>query len=138
MSPMSRVFTQKRLSLSAQVTERSKKRTALYGRFSSDLQRPSSIVDQRRRCQAYADAHDLEVVAHYADEAEKGWNRERKQYQAMLAAAKRGEFEVLLVDELSRLFRDAGEQHNTLQRLRILGVQVIAVAEGWDSYAKGS
>jgi site-specific DNA recombinase len=138
MSPMSRVFTQKRLSLSAQVTERSKKRTALYGRFSSDLQRPSSIVDQRRRCQAYADAHDLEVVAHYADEAEKGWNRERKQYQAMLAAAKRGEFEVLLVDELSRLFRDAGEQHNTLQRLRILGVQVIAVAEGWDSYAKGA
>ena len=135
---MSRVVTYARYNTSAQANAKTRTRAAIYKRYSSDQQRPSSIVDQQRRCEAYADTHSLEVVSEYADEAEKGWNRERKQYQAMLASAKRGEFEVLLVDDLSRLFRDAGEQHTTLQRLRILGIQVIAVAEGWDSQAPGA
>ena len=135
---MSRVFTQKRFTPSTQHAGQQRMRAAVYARYSSDQQRPSSIVDQQRRCRVYADSHDLEVVAEYADEVEKGWNRQRKQYQAMLAAAKQGEFEVLLVDDLSRPFRDSGEQTTTLQRFRILGIRMIAVAEGWDSHAPGA
>ncbi len=109
-----------------------------YLRYSSDLQSPSSIVDQARQCQRYADKHNLQVIHQYADEEEKGWNRERAQYQAMLEAAKRKEFDVLLVDDLSRLARDAGEQDRLLKRFRILGIRIVAVSDGWDSTAPGA
>jgi site-specific DNA recombinase len=113
-------------------------RTAIYARYSSDSQRPSSIIDQQRRCGRYADESSLQVIASFADEAEGGWKRDRPQYQAMLAAAKRREFDVLLVDDLSRLFRDAGEQNDVLRRFDILDIRVVGVAEGWDSRAPGA
>ena len=56
----------------------------------------------------------------------------------MLTAAKRKEFQVLIIDDLSRLHRDAGEQDRTLKRLRIFGVRVISVADGWDSAVPGA
>lgn len=114
------------------------KRAVIYARYSSDSQRASSIIDQQRRCQRHADEHNLNVVDIFADEAEKGWNRERPQYQAMLAAARRKEFEVLLVDDLSRPFRDSVEQNKTLQQFRILGIRTVSVADGWDSAAPGA
>jgi len=111
---------------------------AIYSRYSTGSQRPSSIVDQQRRCQEYADRNQLQVVAKFADEAEKGWDRTRGQYQAMLAAAKRGEFKVLLIDDLSRAFRDTGEQSFALRRLAIWGIRVIALADGLDTMQRGA
>jgi site-specific DNA recombinase len=113
-------------------------RAVIYGRYSSDAQRQTSIVDQVRRCTRYAQEEGFTVVREYADEALKGWDPERSQFKAMLLAARAGEFDVLLVDDLSRAFRDLGAQSNVLQQLRIYGVRVISVADGWDSAAPGS
>jgi len=113
-------------------------RAAIYARYSTDSQRAASIVDQQRRCREFAERNNLTVVQLWADEAEKGWNPEREQFQAMLAAAKNKEFDVLLVDDLSRLHRDLAGQGVTLKRLQILGVRVVAIADGWDSTSRGA
>ena len=113
-------------------------RAAIYARYSTDNQRAASIVDQQRRCREFADRNNLTVGQLWADEAEKGWNPEREQLQAMLAAAKNKKFDVLLVDDLSRLHRDLGGQDKTLKRLRILGIRVVAIADGWDSTSRGA
>jgi len=48
----------------------------------------------------------------------------------MLVAAKRGEFDVLIVDDASRLSRDAGDALKLEERLRFLGIGLVARADG--------
>jgi site-specific DNA recombinase len=54
----------------------------------------------------------------------------------MLQAAARKEFDVLIVDDLSRLTRDSVEQETTLRRLEFQGIRVIATSDGYDSQSK--
>jgi DNA invertase Pin-like site-specific DNA recombinase len=46
-----------------------------------------------------------------------GADSSRPQYQEMLGAAERGEFDILLVDDLSRLARDQVESERAIRRL---------------------
>ena len=48
------------------------KPTAIYARFSSDLQRDKSIADQFALCREYLTRHSLELVAEYSDAAKTG------------------------------------------------------------------
>jgi site-specific DNA recombinase len=48
------------------------KRCAIYARYSSDLQSPTSIEDQHRLCRAYADRRGWTVVAVFEDAALSG------------------------------------------------------------------
>lgn len=111
-------------------------RTALYARFSSDLQRATSIEDQFRNCRKRADTEGWEIVATFADQAMSGSDASRPQYQAMLAAAARGEFKVLVVDDLSRLTRDAVECERVIRRLEFSGIRIVATSDGYDSTSK--
>lgn len=69
-------------------------RTALYARFSSDLQRDTSIEDQFRNCRKRAESEGWTLVATFADAAMSGSDANRPQYRAMLEAAARREFDV--------------------------------------------
>src|SRR5258708_29753909 len=111
-------------------------RAATYSRYSSDQQRASSIIDQQRNCHRRAQAESWIVAAEYADEAISGSDNRRPQYLAMLQAAARKEFDVLIVDDLSRLTRDSVEQETTLRRLEFQGVRIIATSDGYDSQSK--
>lgn len=111
-------------------------RTALYARFSSDLQRATSIEDQFRNCRKRAEAEGWTIVATYADEAMSGSDASRPQYRAMLAASAAGEFQVLLVDDLSRLTRDAVESERAIRRLEFSGIRIVATSDGYDSNSK--
>lgn len=51
----------------------------------------------------------------------------------MQEGARAREFDVLLVDDLSRLTRDASEQSNLLKKFRFWGVRLIAVSDGLDT-----
>jgi site-specific DNA recombinase len=86
----------------------------IYARYSTLLQDSRSIDDQERRCRVYAAAHDMHVVGVYADAAESGSHIERASMQRMLADAKKRKFEVVLVDDLSRLSRDLGNTWNVV------------------------
>jgi site-specific DNA recombinase len=84
-------------------------KAALYARFSTDLQRAASIEDQFRNCRKRAEVEGWKIVATFAGAAMSGSDANRPQYRAMLDAAARREFEVLIVDDLSRLTRDSVE-----------------------------
>ena len=118
-------------------------RCAIYTRFSSDLQRESSIDDQERRCRLYAQQQEWDVVQHYviADRALSGAGvAGRKGIQDLIAAAKMKPrpFDRLLVDDTSRLARDTADSLNLVRTLQFYGVEVIAVANGIDTSQKSS
>lgn len=112
-------------------------RAATYARFSSEMQRESSIEDQVRNCQHRSEREGWQIVLRFEDQAISGTKRDRPGYQSMLDAAKRREFDVLLVDDLSRLSRDEIELKQTVRRFKFAGLRIIGVSDGFDTDAKG-
>ena len=112
-------------------------RAVLYARFSTELQREASIVDQFRNCERLAAREGWQIVGRFEDQAVSGMKRDRAGYQALLAGAARREFEVLLVDDLSRLSRDEIEIKQTIRRFRFAGLRIVGVSDGFDTDAKG-
>jgi DNA invertase Pin-like site-specific DNA recombinase len=111
-------------------------KAAIYARYSSDMQRSASIEDQSRNCMQRAAAEGWTIAATFSDAAISGSDNNRPQYQAMLMAAERGEFEVLLLDDLSRLARDSVEQERIIRRLEFMNLRIIATSDGYDSESK--
>ena len=112
-------------------------KAAIYARFSTDKQSDSSIEDQSRNCTRYADRLGMEIVHRFEDKAISGTSKMRPGYQAMLAAAERGEFSALLVDDLSRLSRDDVEMKQVIRRFKFRRITIIGVSDGYDSCSKG-
>jgi site-specific DNA recombinase len=105
-------------------------KAALYARFSSDLQRATSIEDQFRNCRKRTESEGWTIAATFADEAMSGSDTSRPQYQAMLAAAASGAFQILLMDDLSRLTRDAVESERVIRRLEFSGIRIVSISDG--------
>ncbi len=111
-------------------------RAAIYARYSSDNQRPASIDDQVRRCREVIAARGWTEAASHADSEVSGVVTEgRPGYQQLLEGAKAGRFDVIVVDELSRLTRDPAELAKLRQRLFFREVGLVAVSEGLDTLA---
>lgn len=110
---------------------------AIYARYSTDQQRPTSIDDQVRMCREVVERLGLssEPIREFSDKALTGTakhNLKREALQELLAAWDLGEFDLLVTDELSRLTRD-GELHADIQRrLETTGVRYIS-ADGLDT-----
>jgi len=112
-------------------------RVALYARYSSEHQKESSIEDQYRNCERYA-ARDpaWSITARYADRAISGTTSDRPDYQRMLVDAKAKHFDMLLVDDFSRLSRDSVESEQTRRRLIHWGIRLIGCSDGIDTDTK--
>jgi site-specific DNA recombinase len=113
-------------------------RAAIYARYSSDLQRDTSLEDQVAVARRYAEQHEWDVLqAHiYTDAATSGASIDGRQgLQALLAAAERvpQSFDVVLVDDSSRIARDLADALRTMQTLKFRGVRVIYISQGIDS-----
>jgi site-specific DNA recombinase len=76
------------------------------------------------------------LLREYADRAITGADSSRPQYREMLSAADRKEFDILIVDDLSRLARDQVESERVIRRLEFQGVRLVATADGYDSQTK--
>ncbi|HKO88319.1 MAG TPA: recombinase family protein [Burkholderiales bacterium] len=113
-------------------------RAATYARYSSSRQRDTSIDDQERMTGRAIEHHGFALATRYADRAESGADCGRTDYQRMLDDAKARKWDVLVVDDLSRLARDEVEGPLTLRRLKFWGVRVISVGDGYDNASKGS
>lgn len=112
-------------------------RVALYARYSSENQRETSIEDQFRNCERRANQERWTVVERYKDLAITGSTENRPGYLAMLRDAKAKRFDILLVDDLSRLSRDHVETEKARRRFVYWGVRLIGVSDGIDTTAKG-
>ncbi len=117
-------------------------RCAVYARYSNEKQNALSIGQQIRKCREFAGANRLRVLdPHiYADEAVSGATDDRAGLKKLLSAAKQTPrpFDVILVDDTSRLSRRLADSLRIFEQLRFAGVRVIFVAQGFDTSAPQS
>ena len=112
-------------------------KAAIYARYSGDHQRESSIDDQVRNCTKHIEREGFTIAQVYHDKAITGAVKARPGYQQMLKDAEARLFDVLMVDDLSRLSRDDYEMKGVLRRFQWQGLRVIGVSDGYDSARKG-
>jgi site-specific DNA recombinase len=107
-----------------------KKRAVIYARYSSDRQTSRSIDDQVRVCKELALKEGMEVIEIFTDPGVSGASMlERPGIQALLAAARRREFDVVLAEALDRVSRDLEGTANIFKRLQYADVELHTVAE---------
>lgn len=113
-------------------------RAAIYARYSSDLQRATSIEDQLRVARTYAQEQGwiVDEGRIYSDAGISGSSIDgRPGLQALLVAAAQRPlpFDILLVDDSSRIARDVADAIRTMQTLKFFGVRVIYISQHIDS-----
>lgn len=118
-------------------------RVAIYARYSSDLQRESSVEDQIRKCRECAARNRWTVVEEYVrcDQAITGAALARRQgLTSLIAAAQQRPrpFDRLLVDDTSRLARNLADALRMVEVLRFHEVGVTFVTQNIDSLDKSA
>ncbi len=112
-------------------------RCAIYARYSSDQQSPLSIADQLRKCREYAEHKGWRVAEEhvYSDAEISGAGTDRPGLQRLLASVQVSPrvFDVILIDDTSRLSRRPADQSNIVDQLRFTGFRLIAVSQGIDT-----
>ncbi|MEA3389398.1 MAG: recombinase family protein [Pseudomonadota bacterium] len=104
-------------------------RVAIYARFSTDMQNALSAEDQIRLCRSYAERQGWQVVDAFSDAAISGQNRHRPGLNAMLAAAERRDFDMVLAESLDRIARDLGDTAEIFRRLEFARVALFTCAD---------
>ena len=107
-------------------------RAAVYARYSSSVQRPTSLEDQVARCREAAARLGCVIADEhvYSDQEISGATTMRPGYQRLVEAAKRRLFGAIIVEDQDRLWRDQAEMHAALKRLRFWDVKVFTVTAG--------
>ncbi|MBM7487598.1 site-specific DNA recombinase [Bradyrhizobium sp. USDA 3686] len=96
-------------------TPSSKKTAVIYARYSSDMQKASSIDGQLLLCRKVALRNNLDVVGEFVDAAKSGLTEgARDGYQRLLNGVRSQQFDVVVVEHFDRLSRDPA----TIQRLK--------------------
>ena len=112
-------------------------RCAIYARYSSDRQSPTSIDDQVRSCRDFAERNGWNVsdANIYSDRELSGAGADRPGWVKLLAATELRPlpFDVILVDDTSRLSRNLGEIVRFTENMKFVGIRVVAVAQGVDT-----
>lgn len=116
-------------------------RAAIYLRVSTKKQaeRDLSIPDQRRQIEAFCEAQGLTIVAEYADLGVSARSDRRPEFQRMCsqAGSKPRPFDVVVVYNWSRFFRDAAQSITYQRELEKRGVIVRAVTQDVGNDASG-
>lgn len=107
------------------------RRAAIYTRFSSDMQNPKSCADQEAMARTYAKRHGYDVVAAYSDEGISGTSMiGRDGLTDLLADARAGLFNYILIEEINRMSRDQADMQWINKRLKFAGVQLVTLSNG--------
>ena len=104
-------------------------RAAAYARYSTDKQTENSIAYQMEAITQYCLAHQIDLCAAYQDEAESGTSANRKGFQELIAAAKRHDFDAVVIYDISRGSRDVVDWFSFRKTMRALGIQVISTTQ---------
>lgn len=102
-----------------------------YAHYSTDHQTFKWIADQQTLCRAYAERHGWVEAGAYYDAARSGATMVgRAGLFDMLAAADRGEFALILVEDLDRFSHSASGTHGLLEEMEALDIVVCTVSNG--------
>src|SRR5215475_12119608 len=100
-------------------------RAAIYARFSSDRQKDRSIDDQIALCRDLCAREGMAVISTFEDRAISGAGAiNRPGFQALMRAAEARLFDVIVAEDMDRLFRDQADYHTTRKHLDHLGVAI--------------
>lgn len=106
-------------------------RAVCLGRHSSDLQNPKSADDQIREAVAHCERHGWVVVRTEKDEARTGRTTVgRSGFYNVMAAAEAGECDVVVVEDISRMARDAADMLMAARKLSELDVVICTLSGG--------
>ncbi|WP_082677547.1 recombinase family protein [Ruegeria profundi] len=105
-------------------------RTAIYARYSTDLQRDASIEDQIRVCEKHVQASGGQVYQSYTDHAVSGASLMRPGIQMLMQDAAAGRFDEVYAEALDRISRDQEDIAAVYKRLTFAGVKLVTHAEG--------
>jgi site-specific DNA recombinase len=112
-------------------------KAVIYARYSTDLQSEASIEDQLRQCRRLAESSGLSVVGVYEDRAISAGTAQRPGYQSMLDAGRSRGYDVIIVEDVSRLWRSNAEFGPRSAELADLGVHLVTCCgddtrrDGW-------
>ena len=115
------------------------KKIVSYTRFSTEMQRDDSCVDQLRNIVEYCRKNgiDPDHMVNLSDKGESGTDASRPGFMELKRMMVNDEIGVLLVDDLSRLTRGQGLPA-MITNIRFHGGRVIAVNDGYDSSKEGT
>ena len=119
------------------VTEKTVQRACLYARYSTSTQRTESLDDQWNACEEVAAREGFKIVAKFGDKEISGGTADRPGYQAMLDDARRHKFDIIVVEDISRMWRNRAEFGPRSAELEDLRVHMITAVgddtrrDGW-------
>jgi site-specific DNA recombinase len=113
---------------------------AIYARYSTDDQRPTSIEDQVRQCTDAAEAKGFKVEEKwiFADRAISGGHKgsaKRAGFRSLLDAIEARQVSVIFVDEVSRVARNELDGARLSHLADTMGLRIVVVSDGIDSAA---
>jgi DNA invertase Pin-like site-specific DNA recombinase len=106
-------------------------KVALYARYSSDIQRDTSIPDQLRLCRVFVERQGWMVTQEYTDPKITGATLLlRPGIQRLMQDAMNHRIDALVAESLDRFSRDQEDTAALYKRLKFLGVSFVTIAEG--------
>jgi DNA invertase Pin-like site-specific DNA recombinase len=110
-------------------------RAAIYARVSTQEQAKegTSLDIQVARCRAYAEAREWDVVEEFVDEGVSGSLDRRPALDRLMAMARGGDVDVVLVSKFDRWTRSRRHLENSMWALDQLGVDFASISEAVDS-----
>jgi len=105
-------------------------KTAIYARYSTDMQSEASIEDQIRICQKRIDAENWTLVETYSDAALSGTSEDRPEYQRLMADIEAGRFDIILAESLDRFSRDQEHMAKLYKWTTHHQVKIVTLADG--------
>ncbi|WP_306263064.1 recombinase family protein [Pararhizobium sp. IMCC21322] len=106
------------------------KKIAIYARYSSDLQKQTSIEDQIRVCRERAESEGWQVAEVYCDHAISGASLIRPGIQALMKATASGQFSIIVGEALDRFSRDQEDIAHLFKRVEFAGASMFTLSEG--------
>lgn len=112
-------------------------RIATYARFSSDNQRDASTADQQRVAVKFIGEHggDGATAVHIEDKAVSASSLRRDGFEKLIALARTGKIDVIVVENIDRISRDFADSAIVFRELRYLNVRLLGVSNGFDSFS---
>ena len=110
--------------------KQSKKAAAIYARVSTDKQKVDMQLSELRQ---FVTRSGWTIYKEYIDQSFTGANTNRPAFLAMMEAARKRKFDVLLVWKLDRLSRSLKDLINTLDELGSCGIDFISYDNNLDT-----
>ena len=108
----------------------------LYARVTTSDQREASLDDQLRECEDLCRREGFTVMGRETDHGISGESTDRPSYQRVLKAIERGDADVIVAHELTRLWRSQAEQYTQVEQFEFRGRHVVT-CDGVDTRRDG-